>query len=142
MAERRQGWPVWAIAALAAALIVAGLTMTGGPMQGRAERRDEVRMGDLDALLLQADCRAGELGELTTDLAPTAACPATPRAADPFTDEPYQVEIVDAHNLRLCAGFELPLEDRVRWGRREGVDAGDGCMVYLMPEPLRPAPGI
>lgn len=109
-------------------------------MQGRSERRDMVRLADLDALLNQADCRASETGALAADVETSDACPATPRRADPFTAAPYRIEVIDARNLRLCADFEQAQPWLAE--RRPDLEAraGGGCVVYRMPEELRREP--
>ena len=129
MTRRRQGWPVWAIAVLAVVLIGVALTQTGGPMQGRAERRDEVRIADLNALMAQAGCRAAAAGTVTADLTATPACPDAPRATDPFTDRPYRIEVVDAENLRLCAAFETQAWTGPHLRRRD-VRADGDCLIH------------
>ena len=40
-------WPVWALTALSLAILTAGVAATGGPAQGRAEKRDQLRESDL-----------------------------------------------------------------------------------------------
>jgi hypothetical protein len=136
MTERRQGWAVWTIAAVAVALIGTGLVFSGGPMQGRAERRDAVRMHDLNAAQTQAICRAFEAGAATANLAPTAACPETLRLTDPFTDRPYRIEMVDADNLRFCAVFERPDHATAYRNLTDGAEPGESCLIHRLPQDL------
>ncbi|MBK4215367.1 hypothetical protein JJJ17_05450 [Paracoccus caeni] len=118
-------WPVWGFVALCLAVLVAGLIATGGPAQGRAEKRDQVRTGDLSALYQLLLCKARETGSLGTDPTPTEACPMTPRLADPFTAAPYRVELVDAQNLRLCADFEIGVNKQADYFTHDA----DGCLI-------------
>ena len=114
-------WPVWALTALSLAVLVAGIVATGGPAQGRAEKRDRTRDRDLSEIQSLLFCKAQQAGRVVTDPAPTEACPMTPRLADPFTAVPYRIELVAPDSIRLCAGFELPARHSTR-------DAA-GCIV-------------
>ncbi|MTD98670.1 hypothetical protein GIY56_00010 [Paracoccus sp. YIM 132242] len=116
-------WFVRALAALSLAVLAAGIIATGGPAQGRAERRDQARQRDLSEIQSLLACKAQQAGRVGTDPTPTEACPMTPRLADPFTGAPYRIEQVAPDTLRLCAGFELPPE-----AQDHGPDAS-GCMV-------------
>lgn len=116
-------WPVWALTALSLAVLVAGLVASGGPGQGRAERRDQTRRADLSDIQALLSCKAQQAGQVGTDPTPTEACPLTPRLADPFTDAPYRFELVTPDSIRLCAGFELPPA-----AHGEGPDES-GCLV-------------
>lgn len=114
-------WPVWALTALSLAILVAGLVASGGPAQGRAEKRDQTRDSDLSQIRSLLFCKSRQAGQVVTDPTPTEACPMTPRLADPFTGAPYRIELVAPDSLRLCAGFEV----------RPETDARDetGCTV-------------
>ncbi|MDP5305811.1 hypothetical protein [Paracoccus spongiarum] len=136
MAERPGIWGMRGLTVLALLAIAGGLWVSGGPMQGRAERRDQMRSADLSALTAQAECRGTEAGAATADLGPTALCPETPRLADPATGAPYRITVLDRNNLRLCADFELPADKRLlahEW--QPGIDA-DGCIVYRLNRPF------
>lgn len=153
---RAKGWATGAIVILAAVAVGGGLAISGGPMQGRKESRDRLRMSDLSAIESQAACRAQNEGQLTTDLGPTPPCPTELRLADPFTDTPYRIEQIDSQNLRLCAPFETD-EYLRRMGYSEpapaeNVDAQPGCIVARViyadgtagpakPVPTEPKPG-
>ncbi|MDO5704661.1 MAG: hypothetical protein Q4G49_06240 [Paracoccus sp. (in: a-proteobacteria)] len=123
--------PMWGLAGLSAMVLVAGLVISGGPMRGQAERRDADRRADLDAIHMQISCKTIESGVLTTDAHASPACPNVPRLTDPHSGAPYRVEVVDAHNIRLCAGFEAPPPGQF------GFDAPDdqGCMVQRIETP-------
>lgn len=128
MADLRQiRWPAWAIAALSIAVISAGLSITGGPLQGRAERRDQIREADLNALAGQARCIYRAEGRNDANLSPTSTCPDDLRQVDPFSAVPYTVEAVDTRNIRLCATFEQPPGDRTGLGRFNG-----NCVVIAL----------
>ena len=117
-----------AIALLACLSIGVGLALTGGPLQGRKERRDMVRQQDLMRLSDQAICLFGSKGLTGTGLDPTAACPDDPRQVDPYTQEPYRIEVVDARHMRFCASFELDRQD-APWLLPYGGQWQDGCVV-------------
>lgn len=93
------------IAVVAVAAISAGLWLSGGPAEGRAERRDALREADLAALAAQAQCLAAE-GRAVPPLAPIEGCPAEPRLADPATGEGYEIAPLAEGRLRLCAARE------------------------------------
>ena len=103
---------VLALTALSVSVAVAGIIATGGPAQGRAERRDQVRAQDLSEIQMLLTCKAQQAGRVGTDPTPIEACPMTPRLADPFTGAPYRIDLVPPDSLRLCAGFELPAPDQ------------------------------
>lgn len=129
-----KGWATHAITALGVAAIIGGFLIAGGPGQGRAERRDDMRRADLWALQAQLSCLARETGVLEPTVRATAACPATPSLADPITGEPYRIEPIDDENLRLCARFELPgVEGNARYAPMNEIDA-QGCMVMNLPK--------
>lgn len=116
-------WPVWGLTALSVAILTAGVIATGGPAQGRAEKRDQARQQDLSEIQMLLACKSQQAGHVVTDPAATDACPATPRLADPFTGTPYRIESVTADTIRLCAGFELPPE------RHNAARDDAGCIV-------------
>lgn len=132
MARRGGIRAIHGLAALTVATIIGGLWISGGPMQGRAERRDATRASDISALINQADCLASQTGALSADLAATQVCTATPRLADPYTNEPYRIELIDDRNLRLCASFET-MEEGVVPEAWLQLDEG-GCVVHTRPE--------
>jgi len=133
-------WPAIAIAALAVVAIILGLIATGGPMQGRKERRDEVRQADLWRLGALAECLSREAGgPLPETLAPTIACPGEVRLADPYTGAPYRYEVVAERRIRVCATFETDLIARYRV-EQTSFDAAEGCILYFVPEPANPLP--
>lgn len=115
-------WPIWAFTALSVAVLAAGFAASGGPAQGRAEKRDRTRDSDLSAIQMLLSCKADAAGRLITDPTPTEACPMTPRLADPFTGAPYRIEPIAPASVRLCADFELPPD-------LPGRDAS-GCSVH------------
>lgn len=117
-------WPVWALSALSLAVLVAGIVATGGPAQGRAEKRDQTRQRDLSEIHGLLLCKAQQAGKVTTDPTPIEACPQTPRLADAFTSTPYRIELVPLDSIRLCAGFELP-SDTMEHGHDQS-----GCIVH------------
>ena len=134
MTRRSQGWATHAITALGVAAIIGGFLIAGGPGQGRAERRDDLRRSDLWALQSQLDCLARERGELTPVIEQTSACPAEPREIDPETGESYRIEQIDDENLRLCATFEAPIQAGGDAYATQGAFDPQGCMVMNLPK--------
>ena len=123
-------WPAFAIAGMVALTIGLGLVVTGGPGQGRKERRDEMRLEDLNLMSAQVHCLArAAAGQLPTDLAPTALCPGALRRADPFSGQPYRYDILSPETFRLCAEFETDLAVLMDWNR-VNLDAEAGCILY------------
>ena len=116
-------WPIWALTAVSLVVLAVGIALTGGPAQGRSEKRDQARQDDLSDINGLLFCKAQQAGRVDTDPTPTEACPMTPRLADPFTGAPYRIERVAPDTLRLCAGFELPPDVP-----GDGRDA-QGCII-------------
>lgn len=94
-----------ALSGLAALAIAAGLWLTGGPAQGRAEMRDRERQSDIAGLTAHARCLTQE-GEVVPPMTTTAGCPGLPRLSDPWTGEPYRIEMLKTGQLRICANLE------------------------------------
>ncbi|MDO5648140.1 hypothetical protein [Paracoccus sp. (in: a-proteobacteria)] len=113
--------PLIGFSALAVAVLVAGVIVTGGPAQGRAEKRDSVRWRDVSEIATHIGCRSSDAGRLVTDLAATPTCPFPPRVNDPFTDTPYTVTALSDDSVSICATFETESQYR-------RVD-GQGCYV-------------
>lgn len=107
-------WAVHGLTVLGVTVLAAGLVATGGPGQGRAEKRDRTRDNDLAQIETLLDCKAQQAGQVVVDPTPTEACPMTPRLADPFTAAPYRVELVPPDSVRLCADFEQQAEMSLR----------------------------
>lgn len=143
-AERKaQGWASIAIAALAVALVVAGLAIGGGPGQARKERRDAARMDDLNRLSGHIGCLSRDAAGrvMPTDLQKTKGCPDPVVLTDAGSGKPYRFEPIDADSYRLCADFELPAGDQRARGWTNGRRDGD-CLVFDLPppEPARSVP--
>lgn len=131
-------WPAFAIAGMVALAIGLGLAVTGGPGQGRKERRDEMRLEDLNQLSAQVYCLArASAGQLPTDLSSTALCPGALRRADPYSGQPYRYDILSPETYRLCAGFETDLAVLMDWNR-VNLDAEAGCILYHYVEKIEP----
>lgn len=124
------------IAALAAAAVVAGLWVAGGPVQARKERRDDDRRSAISALSSQIDCLARDQGgALPSSFGSTESCPAEVEMADPHGGAPLRVEPVVPHKYRICADFELPPDRTQRNRYPYNNDQRDGdCIVYTLPE--------
>lgn len=129
---RGKGFASMGLAGLALAAVIAGLVLTGGPVQARKERRDETRSDDLMAIARQVECLADTSGALPAEVSATEVCPFTGRMADPFTGAAYSYTPLDTRNWRLCAVFETPpTEPRLPMGYppRDAV----GCSVHHLP---------
>jgi hypothetical protein len=90
------------------AAIVAGVMVAGTPAEGRMQRLDRVRAGDLRAIATSIDAfwqrqerLPDSLGELVAD----------PRAQvsvdDPDTEQEYEYRILGEDSYELCAVFAL-----------------------------------
>ncbi|HRO14536.1 MAG TPA: hypothetical protein PLL33_05760 [Paracoccus sp. (in: a-proteobacteria)] len=133
--SRIQGMSALGIAALAALTVIGGLWLAGGPMRGRMERHDGIRMDDLRRLADHVSCLSDGSG-MPGDIAETAGCPGPIRRADPFTGQPYRVEPLEGRKYRLCANFELPHEPDASW---PGQDRDGDCVVFDLPLPVTAA---
>jgi len=130
-------WPALVIAAMAVLAIGLGLAITGGPGQGRMERRDEIRHQDIARLSAQVECLAQATGVLPESLNPTPLCPGEIRLADPYTGAPYRFEPLSHRAYRLCAGFETDLALRAHWGP-VNVDTETGCIHFSLADRTLP----
>lgn len=103
-AERLQGWAAFAIAGLAALILLAALAEIGGPAEGRKERRNELRHADLVALSRYVAClsRPG----MPDSLEPAHGCIQPARLADPVSGQPYRFEPAGDRRFRVCAAFD------------------------------------
>lgn len=122
--------PLITLSVLVLGSVLAGLWSVGGPNQVRAERRDAIRLADLNALHWHLRClhRAGEgLDGVASD------CPSRPRDQDPFTGELYRVQMLSEGGLLLCADFENDLPDDP-WLRARESRATPGCLEFPRPD--------
>ncbi len=114
-------------------VIVAGLTVFGGPQDARRGARDLERLADLTAIAAALSChvRTQAPPAAPTTLAGIApACLAPGPAAelvDPQTGAPYRIEQVPDGSARVCAAFELP--DRPPYRTPPNFDAISGCLI-------------
>ena len=123
-----------ALILLVAAAVALGLWTVGGPMQGRAEARDETRYRDLLALQRQVRCLADAAGgRLPGTLEETQSCHIAERYADPYTGAPYRYERLSESGYRLCAGFETARSGDFTTGTEVKFDAEAGCLVISHP---------
>ncbi len=88
--------------------VIAGVIVAGPPGEGRMQRLDGIRAGDLrsiamsiDAFWLRQERLPDSLGELVAD----------PRAQvsieDPETEEAYEYQVLGEDSYELCAVFAL-----------------------------------
>jgi hypothetical protein len=137
MPTQHEALPFALIAVLALGAVGLGLWSVGGPLQGRAERRDEERREDLVRLSMQIDCVLFQTGSLPETLAGVEAAPvnqglcraAAPRFADPYSGVAYGFEKLDAKTWRICASFESPktvTDFRFSWLEFSGTT---GCLT-------------
>lgn len=138
---KTNGTATAAIAICAAIAVVAGLFVSGGPIQARKEKRDETRLRDLQAINQNVYCRAAELGRLPEQPENSETCPEDFPADDPFTGEPYGYSRIDDRNWRVCAALELP--DLVPGaGFAEEYDASSGCFVSRLSSTSNSGPEV
>lgn len=124
----RRNWASWAIVLVGGAVMIAGLAVVGGPGQARKEQRDETRMAHLRELGAHATCLATQSGALSARMDTTADCGSPPDVSDPLTGQPYQIELLDSGNLRICA--EMEAQDALERRRAYYVFERDGnCIV-------------
>ncbi|WP_347267824.1 hypothetical protein [Paracoccus sp. (in: a-proteobacteria)] len=125
-----RGWATAAIGLLAAAAVVAGLVLTGGPGQARKERRDRQRESDLASLAGMVDCLARENGgRPPAAIAATPACDWQVPLQDAFTGAAYVYEVTGPRSYRLCATFDLPPAGPPMRGSRDA----QGCISHEVP---------
>ena len=118
------------ILGLAILAIVLGLLATGGPKQGRAERRDDQRARDLSVLIGLVPCLAQEQGgALPPALAPHAACSPAELPVDPVSGAAYTYERLSEASYRICARFERPDEIESAHYGLSRIDAATGCAI-------------
>ncbi|UWQ14010.1 hypothetical protein K3556_13955 [Aliiroseovarius sp. M344] len=96
------------IGVLVVGAIAAGLSITGGPITARAEKRDMARLADLRKLQAVLTCLYSNDDVLPDTLTADARCADTPPMTDPITDKPYVYEKLSDKTYRLCAEFERP----------------------------------
>ncbi|MCK0139878.1 hypothetical protein [Aliiroseovarius sp. F47248L] len=97
-----------AIGAFVVAAIAAGLTITGGPLSARAEKRDMARLADLRKLQAAVTCRTDQDKGLPDDLTAASLCDDAAPLSNPVTGESYKYEKLSETTYRLCAEFERP----------------------------------
>lgn len=128
-----------AIGGLVAAVIAAGLWTTGGPLTGRMERRDEVRLNDLQAMIWAVRCMADDQdGVLPETYAHTDHCRSDRATTDPFDGTAYAYAVTSPTSFELCANFERP--DRIGslgFAIYDSVDTERGCIVIRYRPDLR-----
>lgn len=118
-----------ALVLLVGALIVAGLLTAGGLETARQERRDEVRLSDLETLNVFVRCVADRAnGALPERLAPDPQCSTDIRFADPFTEAPYRYTRSSSIAFQLCAGFERPDHMGKPYVTGGVFEASTGCL--------------
>lgn len=121
-------WPQLALGLLAVGGIVVGLLVVGGPETARMEKRDALRLRELQDLNRHVICLARAQGNdsLPESLDATKLCPTPLRDDALLLSEGYVYEPLDESNFQLCATFEDidRLRDQVA---RMAVDA-KGCV--------------
>ncbi|MBW3243540.1 hypothetical protein KUV57_12780 [Epibacterium sp. DP7N7-1] len=115
-----------ALACLSVLAILAGLTITGGPAEGRAEVRDAQRRSDISALSIQAQCLARD-GFSVPPIGVSSSCPNLPPLNDPLTGDPYGITTKEDGTLRVCAIYESR-----QYNTRPNPD--DGCLTIRLME--------
>lgn len=120
------------IALCAAAAVLAGLVVGGGPKQARMENRDQDRLNDLLQISVNIDCQVGVLRRLPDAPQTSEACPTALRLTDPHSGAPYDYARIDSRHWRICAAFEMPQRIGTNpYGAQ--FDRERGCMVFSLP---------
>ncbi len=119
--------PGAAIAALLAlAALVASLWLVGGPAQGQKERRDGLRLSDLNQLKNDiAECAVVRETGLPATLTPTDCAQSPQRLTGLATQVTYSR--VDAETFELCVALEAP--DRMGQSYNARIDGEVYCQI-------------
>ena len=106
-------WILVASLAVILAAIALGLTLVGGPNQGRLDQRDNDRFSDLAAMLWVLECHYREEGIFPWRFEKQqiiAECrfnfPPEAGLTDKVTSEPYSYIFTTGQRISLCAQFE------------------------------------
>lgn len=108
--------------------VVAGLIVTGGPGQGRAEKRDGQRWRDLRDSAALARCLYEETGAAPEALRAMPGCTPTEIPTDPGTGQPYAFALEEGDQFRICATFETDARPMISTGP-DRFDHEAGCLV-------------
>lgn len=96
-----------ALAALVVLAVVLAVAQVGGPARGALEKRDDLRLRDLQRIRDQISCLTDiEDAPLPETLGPTDVCDTGQRYADPFSGQPYVYRVLGPNTYLLCAEFE------------------------------------
>ncbi len=103
----------WVIGAVVLATIAAGVWSVGGPASAKQEKRDKVRMSDIQKLNGHVLCLAYATDRTLPDMLPSEEktiedCSPVPRLEDPFTEAAYSYERLSDTGFRICGEFEKP----------------------------------
>lgn len=121
----------WVIGVIVVLTIGAGIWSVGGPATAKQEKRDKLRMSDLQDLNRHVICLAFASNKILPEslLAEDQGiedCTPVPRLQDPFTDAPYEYEKRSDTGYRFCAGFEKP--DLIAYPT--SFDPETGCVSF------------
>jgi hypothetical protein len=121
-------------AVVVVASVIAGLFVTGSPLEQRLLRLDERRVSDLQSLSQAAEFRwdrnetiAGTASELV-DGRYLSRLP-----SDPTTDQPYEYRVTGPRGFEVCAVFDRPARPDFA-GDFWSHDAGRHCFAFEMQE--------
>ena len=110
-------WILVASLAVVLAAITLGLTLVGGPTQGRLDQRDKNRFDDLAAMLWVLECHYREEGvfpERFEKQQIIAECrfnfPSEASLTDQTSNKPYSYIFDTDQRISLCASFETTPE--------------------------------
>ena len=107
--------------------VIAGLLTVGGPLTGRAERRDDQRRDDIRDISENIRCLTRVAGGTIPDQPRiTDRCPEVFPASDPFSGEPYEYEKLSMIAYRICATFETATIDQ--WYNYQSAGEGRHCL--------------
>lgn len=108
--------------------VVAGLIVTGGPGQGRAEKRDEQRWRDLRDSAALARCLYEVTGTAPEALHAMAGCSSIEVPTDPEIGAPYAYSLNGETGFRICATFEIGVPSLYTVDP-DWIDPETGCLV-------------
>ena len=136
MKPRRDSLVLYGIGLVAAVLVVLGIATVGGPDIGRAERRDQARLSDLQELVSYIGCLTASAGDVLPQTLDPAdkTCAVDPPLLDRFDGVPIRYEPLSATTYRLCARFERPdrMSPDALWNPANSFEPSTGCLTVTV----------
>lgn len=126
-----------ALGAIVVLAIIAGLAVTGGPVEARKQREDMARRTALGDTALALACYHRREGRIPEDLSEVEAalalmtspedrrdgCGQAEIRTDPVSGEPFRLQRTDGEVTHICADFAAPDRDPddLRYGPRSAL---------------------